>query len=258
MRQRYIVTLIAVASAWANVSLPGEVQAASANPAGVSAVSSPTPITPSPSPTAFPSPTILPVWPSPAPSATAQPSATPLPSASPSSPPASPSPGPLWTPPPLPTVAPVVPPPSLRPPLTPPLPPAPPPTKPSLAKEVDPPIAVITYGSGEGVTAYSSRGQFGIIGVWKGETVDVVIQYSTAKAGQRVGISALSGGRVIASSSTLFIGSDGLVRFRFQAGSQPGSYTVSLRVGIEESALPFWVLDQDASPGPADLAQGKE
>lgn len=76
-----------------------------------------------------------------------------------------------------------------------------------------------------------------------------------ARAGQRVKPSPVDGGQVIPPATAFTIGTDGLVRFKFQAGNQPGLYQVSLRIGAEESGLQFWVLDDDPARNPTDLAQ---
>src|SRR3712207_3218100 len=69
---------------------------------------------------------------------------------------------------------------------------------PSRVELPEGPPAQITLGSGAAVTARSRGGRFELVGLRKNEIVDVAVQYPTSRAGERVLVLAIDGGRLIA------------------------------------------------------------
>jgi hypothetical protein len=104
--------------------------------------------------------------------------------------------------------------------------------------------ARITLATGEIAQASGNRGVFDRVGLRPNELVTIEVQYPAAKAGQTIRAGALDGGRVIAPPGPLKVAADGTVRFRFQAGKEPGVYQIALNDGSGEMGLQFWVLDE--------------
>ena len=74
--------------------------------------------------------------------------------------------------------------------------------------------------------------------------MDVLVHYGVAKAGHPIAVIPLDGGIIPGSDKKLVVGADGTLRFRFNAGGQPGVYQVSLHEGAKEIGIRFWVLDE--------------
>jgi hypothetical protein len=129
--------------------------------------------------------------------------------------------------------------------------PAPPPPAPAL-----PPgalYATITYISGQSVITVASDGLFDSVGLQAGDSVQVAVQYPENKAGETVRVEARDGGKLLSPSTAarvvnasvlpLVIGSDGILRFTFEAASNPGQNQISLRQGANALSLQFWVIN---------------
>jgi hypothetical protein len=128
----------------------------------------------------------------------------------------------------------------------------PPAPAPGARKPHRPPLeatAAIDFGGGAVVTVSSRQGGgFDLVALRHDQAVDISVQYAAASLGERIGVEALDGGQVIAAGNNLTVGPDGTIHFKFRAGHQPGAYQIVLRKGNKETALQFWVRD-DEHPG---------
>ena len=124
-------------------------------------------------------------------------------------------------------------------------PPALPPTAPALRPplpevtteiQLDPPPAPPLYLTGQ-------RG-FPLVGVRAGQLVQIAVQYPAVKTGRLIKTQALDGGQLLV-EGPLLVGLDGFIRFQFRAASTPGVNHISLRDGVQELGLAFWVLDEE-------------
>src|SRR6266446_6641146 len=107
----------------------------------------------------------------------------------------------------------------------------------------DDPTATITFANNQSVFANSDGRAFELVGLQSGEVIDVTVQFPADKVGHAIRIEPLDGGCIVSASTAVFVGEDGTVAFRFQAGNSLGRYQVSLHDGAEEIGLQFWVLD---------------
>jgi hypothetical protein len=108
--------------------------------------------------------------------------------------------------------------------------------------------AFIDFGNAQSITAFCHKGSFDRVGLRHDQTVDIVVQYSTATAGAPVTVVPLDGGAIVASGKDLVVAADGTIHFKFRAGHQPGTYQIALHNGGQEVGLQFWVVD-DEHPG---------
>jgi hypothetical protein len=106
-------------------------------------------------------------------------------------------------------------------------------------------IAFIDFGNAQSFTALCHSGSFDRVGLHHDQTVDIVVQYSTATAGAPVTVEPLDGGAIVASGKDLVVASDGTIHFKFRAGHQPGTYQIALHNGDQELGLQFWVVDEE-------------
>jgi hypothetical protein len=105
-------------------------------------------------------------------------------------------------------------------------------------------VAVVTYGSTGGfAVSRCPKGIFELVAVQPDQTVQVTIQYPASQALQTVLAETLDGGAITFPAGGSVIGADGTLSFTFQAGHDPGLNQVSLRAGVQELGLQFWVLD---------------
>jgi hypothetical protein len=119
-------------------------------------------------------------------------------------------------------------------------------------------VATVTYASGGAVISRCETGIFDLIGVQPGETVQVTIQFFADPGVQSITIEPLDGGAVFPPPLTidpnslvpgsgdpvsLPVSANGAVAFIFQASKQSGLNQVSIRYGIQELGLEFWVID---------------
>lgn len=119
-----------------------------------------------------------------------------------------------------------------------------PPTSPSLPQIEEGPEIKVTYEGGASVKALTLNRASEQMALWPNQQVDVSVQYGTARAGNLIAVIPLDGGIIPGSDKKFVVGSDGALRFKFKAGSQPGVYQVSLHEGVKEIGIRFWVLDQ--------------
>ncbi len=82
------------------------------------------------------------------------------------------------------------------------------------------------------------------LGLRANEVVDVAVKYGVEKSGTAIAAVPLDGGRVVGAVGKLTVAADGVLRFKFLAGGEVGTYQVSLYDGAREMALQFWVLDE--------------
>lgn len=133
--------------------------------------------------------------------------------------------------------------------------PALPPTSPLLPQIEEGPEITVTYEGGGSVKAKTVSRASEQIGLCANQQVDVSVQYGVARTGQMVAIIPLDGGIIVGSGMKRAVGPDGILRFRFKAGGQPGTYQVSLYDGAKEIGIRFWVFDEkDAQKNPIALA----
>jgi hypothetical protein len=105
-------------------------------------------------------------------------------------------------------------------------------------------LALVDFGNGQSFTASCHRGAFERVGLRHDQTVDIVVQYSTADAGRTITVVPLDGGQVIAPARNLIVAADGTIHFKFRVGHPPGAYQVALHNGTQELGLQFWVRDE--------------
>lgn len=122
--------------------------------------------------------------------------------------------------------------------------PALPPTSPLLPQVEEGPEISVTYDGDRSVKAKTLNRASEQVGLWPNQLVDVSVQYGVGKAGQLIAVIPLDGGVVPGSDKKLIVGLDGVLRFKFRAGGQPGQYQVSLHEGAKEIGIRFWVLDE--------------
>ena len=72
----------------------------------------------------------------------------------------------------------------------------------------------------------------------------MTVHFDAAKVGQAVAVTPLDGGSIRGGEKQLKVGTDGTLRFRFQAAGETGFYQVILDDGVDETAIYFWVLDE--------------
>ncbi len=105
-------------------------------------------------------------------------------------------------------------------------------------------VAVVTYGTTGGyVVSRCPSGIFELIAVQPDQVVQVTIQYPASQALATVLAETLDGGSITFPAGGSVIDAQGTFSFTFQAGHDPGLNQVSLRQGLQELGLQFWVID---------------
>ena len=105
-------------------------------------------------------------------------------------------------------------------------------------------VAVVTYGSTGGfAVSRCGKGIFELVAVQPDQTVQVTIQYPATQALQTVLAETLDGGTITFPAGGSVTSAQGTLTFTFQAGHDPGLNQVSLRQGVQELGLQFWVID---------------
>lgn len=122
--------------------------------------------------------------------------------------------------------------------------PALPPTSPLLPQIDEGPDVTVTPDQGASIRAKTLDRASEQVGLRPNQPVGVTVHYPAAKAGQQIDVIPLDGGAILGPDKKLIVAADGTLRFRFKAGKEPGVYQVSLREGVNEIGIQFWVIDE--------------
>lgn len=117
--------------------------------------------------------------------------------------------------------------------------------------------AAIDFGSGKVVRQRKQQRRFQQLLLQPRQVIDVSLQFSPAQAGAEFVVEALDGGRVIALGSSLTVGADGTLAFKFQAPEVPGDCRIAVHQTGRSDLLQFWVIDKEhPDNNPPELTEG--